>query len=77
MKSGKARGRKDFASTHTTRTSPSAIGAPARVMSCRKRIEARPSGSGRVGVLRWRWQLFNQRGEEVLDTEATSLFELS
>jgi acyl dehydratase len=39
-------------------------------------LEARPSGSGRVGVLRWRWQLFNQRGEEVLDTEATSLFEL-
>jgi acyl dehydratase len=39
-------------------------------------LEARPSSSGRVGVLRWRWQLFNQRGEEVLDTEATSLFEL-
>ena len=40
-------------------------------------LEARRSGSGRVGVLRWRWQLFNQRGEEVLDTEATSLFELT
>jgi acyl dehydratase len=39
-------------------------------------LEARPSGSGRVGVLRWRWQLFNQRGEEVLDTQATSLFDL-
>jgi acyl dehydratase len=40
-------------------------------------LDASPSGSGRVGVLRWRWQLYNQRGEEVLDTEATSLFDLS
>ena len=30
-----------------------------------------------LGVLRWRWQLFNQNGLEVLDLEATSLFDLS
>lgn len=29
-----------------------------------------------LGILRWRWQLFNQHGIEVLDLEATSLFEL-
>jgi len=26
--------------------------------------------------LRWRWQLFNQGGTQVLDLEATSLFKL-
>jgi len=30
-----------------------------------------------LGILRWRWQLFNQHGTEVLDLEATSLFELA
>ena len=30
-----------------------------------------------LGILRWRWQLFNQGGSEVLDLEATSLFELA
>lgn len=29
-----------------------------------------------LGILRWRWQLFNQHGTEVLDLEATSLFDL-
>ncbi|SFB84713.1 Acyl dehydratase [Polaromonas sp. OV174] len=29
-----------------------------------------------LGILRWRWQLFNAGGAEVLDLEATSLFEL-
>jgi acyl dehydratase len=29
-----------------------------------------------LGVLRWRWQLANQREEDVLDLIATSLFEL-
>jgi len=36
-------------------------------------LEVRRSRSG-LGVLRWRWQLFNQAGSEVLDLEATSLF---
>lgn len=30
-----------------------------------------------LGILRWRWQLFNQSGVEVLDLEATSLFDLA
>ncbi|MBL0419355.1 MaoC family dehydratase [Ramlibacter sp. AW1] len=38
-------------------------------------IEVRRSRSG-LGVLRWRWQLFNQHGQEALDLEATSLFKL-
>ncbi|MFN0184930.1 MAG: MaoC family dehydratase [Aquabacterium sp.] len=29
-----------------------------------------------LGILRWRWQLFNAAGAEVLDLEATSLFDL-
>lgn len=36
-------------------------------------LETRASRSG-LGVLRWRWQLFNQADAEVLDLEATSLF---
>lgn len=30
-----------------------------------------------LGILRWRWQLYNQADTEVLDLEATSLFRLS
>jgi acyl dehydratase len=30
-----------------------------------------------LGLLRWRWQLFNAAGAEVLDLEATSLFDLA
>jgi acyl dehydratase len=29
-----------------------------------------------LGILRWRWQLTNQHGIEVLDMDATSLFDL-
>lgn len=29
-----------------------------------------------LGLLLWRWQLFNQHGSEVLDLEVTSLFDL-
>ena len=29
-----------------------------------------------LGILKWRWQLYNQTGAEVLDLEATSLFKL-
>ena len=38
-------------------------------------LEARPSRKG-LGVLRWRWQLHNQQGIEVLDLEVTSLFKI-
>lgn len=30
-----------------------------------------------LGILRWRWQLINSAGAEVLDLEATSLFDLA
>jgi len=30
-----------------------------------------------LGILRWRWQLFSRQGTEVLDLEATSLFDLA
>jgi acyl dehydratase len=40
-------------------------------------LETRRSRSQRsTGILRWRWQMFNQHGTEVLDIEATSLFDL-
>ncbi len=41
-------------------------------------IEVRRSSSKpNLGVLRWRWQMFRQAGEEVLDLEATSMFDLA
>lgn len=41
-------------------------------------LETRRSGSQpNLGILRWRWQLFNAAGTEVLDLEATSLFDLA
>jgi acyl dehydratase len=41
-------------------------------------IETRRSSSqATLGILRWRWQLFNAAGTEVLDLQATSLFDLS
>lgn len=38
-----------------------------------RRSDKRPE----LGILRWRWQMFNQAGTEVLDLEATSLFDLA
>lgn len=29
-----------------------------------------------LGIMRWTWRMFNQRDEQVLELEATSLFEL-
>ena len=37
----------------------------------------RSSKSPELGILRWRWQLFNQSGTEVLDLVATSFFDLA
>ena len=37
-----------------------------------RRSEKRPT----LGILRWRWRLFNQRELMVLDAEVTSLFKL-
>jgi acyl dehydratase len=40
-------------------------------------IEKRSSKSNpTLGILRWRWQMHNQVGHEVLDLEVTSLFKL-
>ena len=40
-------------------------------------LETRVSSSRpHLGILRWRWQLLNGAGQEVLDLEATSLFKL-
>ena len=36
-----------------------------------------PAASRDLGILRWRWRVFNQHGLEVLESEATSLFDLS
>lgn len=49
-----------------------ALSVRATVIECR-RSEKRHE----LGVLRWRWQLFNATGTEVLDLEATSLFDLA
>lgn len=38
-----------------------------------RRSEKRPT----LGILRWRWRLFNQREQLALDLEATSLFKLA
>ena len=38
-----------------------------------RRASRRPT----LGILRWRWQLFNDGGLEVLDLEVTSMFDLS
>lgn len=37
-----------------------------------RRSEKRPT----LGILRWRWRLFNQREQLALDLEATSMFKL-
>lgn len=39
-------------------------------------VEVRAARTRPLGILRWRWQLFNQEDREVLDLEATSLFAL-
>lgn len=44
----------------------------ASVLECR-RSHSKPW----LGILRWRWQMTNAAGAEVLDLEATSLFQLS
>ncbi len=40
-------------------------------------LETRRSTSKpNLGIMRWRWRLFNQHGQEALESEATSLFGL-
>ena len=47
-----------------------------------REVDAVTSDHGQVlelvlGVVRWRWELRNQRGETVVDLRATSLFDLA
>ena len=51
---------------------------PGDVLSVRATVveTRRSKGKAGLGILRWRWQLHNQQGQEVLDLEATSLFSL-
>jgi acyl dehydratase len=48
------------------------LALPAEVLETR-RSQSQPD----LGILRWRWRVFNQHGNEVLESEATSLFDLS
>lgn len=57
--------------THPVRAGD-ALGLKATVLETR-RSASHPS----LGILRWRWQLFNQASVQVLDLEATSLFKLA
>ena len=52
---------------------------PGDVLRCTVEVlEQRTSRSNpSLGIVRWRWRLTNQPGESVLDTEVTSLFDLS
>jgi acyl dehydratase len=52
---------------------------PGDALSLRAEVlEVRLSAkSSDLGILRWRWQLFNQDNTEVLALEATSFFDLS
>ena len=40
-------------------------------------LQTRVSGSGKMGIVRWRWVLATLAGVQVLDVTGTSLFELS
>jgi acyl dehydratase len=56
--------------THPVRAGD-ALSLKATVLDTRRSV-SQPT----LGILRWRWQLFNQDGTQVLDLEATSLFKL-
>jgi acyl dehydratase len=42
-----------------------------------KVLDVQPSKSGRVGVVRWAWHMFNQDNQPVLELAAVSLFTLA
>ena len=46
-----------------------------RLRLCATVLDSRLSASGKVGVVRWRWELFNQSEARVLNLIATSLFD--
>ncbi|MFO1413055.1 MAG: MaoC family dehydratase [Burkholderiales bacterium] len=51
---------------------------PGDALTVRLEILDRRTASSKptLGIVRWRWQVFNQRAEGVLDLEATSFFDL-
>ena len=40
-------------------------------------LESRRSSSGRTGIVRWRWELWNQAETKVLVLDATTLFDIA
>jgi len=40
-------------------------------------LESRISSNGKYGVVRWRWEMHNQRDERVMHLTGTSLFSIS
>ena len=40
-------------------------------------LESKVSGSGRTGIVRWRWELHNKHAQRVLGLVATNLFDIS
>jgi acyl dehydratase len=40
-------------------------------------LESRVSSSGRHGIVRWRWDLYNQNDDRVMDLIAVSMFDLA
>jgi acyl dehydratase len=40
-------------------------------------LEKRVSSAGATGIVRWRWELENQRAERVLSMTATSFFDVA
>jgi acyl dehydratase len=40
-------------------------------------LESRHSASGRTGIVRWRWELWNQDHAKVLSLIGTSLFDIA
>jgi acyl dehydratase len=46
-----------------------------RLRLCATVLESRISSSGKVGIVRWRWELTNQSGARVLNLVATSFFD--
>jgi acyl dehydratase len=47
-----------------------------RLRLCATVLTSRISSSGKVGIVRWRWELTNQTGARVLNLIATSFFEV-
>lgn len=57
---------------------PNPVRAGDRLTLAIEVLEARRSANRpSLGIVRWRWRMRNQRGEDVLDLEATNLYDLA